>query len=177
MSKTTIVVDTAESAELVKSVLDLRSDNGVTNVNNLIRLLRGINGGSYAGGTCRVIRNAVAATGILTFTGAPTADETFVLNGVTFTAKDSGATGNQFNIGGSVTLTAAAVVAAVNASTTAGVAGAVTASNVAGVVTFTAIVPGKAGNGFTVADSLTNATVTAANFTGGAEDQSLSFTV
>jgi hypothetical protein len=62
MSKTTIVVDTAESAEVVKSVLDLRSDNGVRNIRNLVRLLNGINGGTYAGGTCRVIRSAVAAT-------------------------------------------------------------------------------------------------------------------
>ncbi len=109
---------------------------------------------------------AVAATATLTFTGAPVAAETFVLNGVTFTARASGASGDEFDIGGTVTLTADAVVAAVNGSASVGVA-AITASNVAGVVTFTADVAGAAGNSLTLTEALTNATRTI--FAGGAD--------
>jgi hypothetical protein len=113
----------------------------------------------------RTLAASVAATATLTFTGAPVADETFVLNGVTFTAKTSGASGDQFNIGGNVTATAAAVVAAVNASVSVGVADVITASNVAGVVTFTADDVGDEGNDLTLTESLTNATRTV--FAGG----------
>lgn len=112
-------------------------------------------------------QSAVAATATLTFTGAPTAGESFVLNGVTFTARASGATGDEFDIGGNVTTTAANVKAAVNASVTAGVAGVISADNVAGVVTFTAVTAGAAGNSLTLTEGLSNATRTV--FAGGAD--------
>lgn len=105
------------------------------------------------------------ATATLTFTGVPVAAEAFVLNGVTFTARASGASGNEFNIGGTVTATANNVVAAVNGSASVGVAGLITASNVAGVVTFTADTPGAAGNALTLTEALTNASRTV--FAGG----------
>lgn len=108
---------------------------------------------------------AVQAAATLTLTGLPVADETFVLNGVTFTAKASGATGNEFNIGANATLTAAAIAAAINASVTAKVASYVVASSLAGVVTVTAVSPGLSANLFTLAETLTNAT--RVDFAGG----------
>lgn len=50
----------------------------------------------------------------ITLGDALTADETIIFNSLTWTAKESGATGRQFNIGGSATLTAAAFAAAFN---------------------------------------------------------------
>lgn len=108
---------------------------------------------------------SVAATGLVTFTGAPSNNETLSIANVTFTAKTSGATGNQFDIGGTVTETAENLVTAVNASSN--LAGIVSASNAAGVVTLTALVPGTIGNGLELSESLSNATVTA--FASGAE--------
>lgn len=102
---------------------------------------------------------AVAASTTGTFTGVPSNNETMTVNGVTFTAKTSGATGNQFNIGADVTTTAANLAAAINASTTAGVAGTVFASSAAGVVTFYAAVPGAAGKNIPMTESLSNFTL------------------
>jgi hypothetical protein len=106
-----------------------------------------------------VLAGSVKATGLVTFTGAPVANETVTIANVVFTAKASGATGNQFNIGGSITLTAAALAAAVNASSN--LAGIVTATSAVGVVTLTAVAPGVIGNGLALSETLTNSTVTA----------------
>lgn len=116
------------------------------------------------------------STATLTFTGVPANNETFVINGTTITAKTAGATGNEFNIGASATLTAAAIVTLFG--TIAGPSGSVaklkgiTASSSAGVVTFTSVIAGVAGNGYTLAESMANCT--AADFTGGAETNSFS---
>lgn len=123
--------------------------------------------------------SAVAATGTITFSSFSTANDTILINGVTFTAVASGATGNQWNVKTTATLQAAEVVRAVNASATALVSGTVIASNVAGVVTFTAaavvggvLVPSKGllGNAVTLAkgtDAGSVMTVSGARLTGG----------
>jgi len=102
---------------------------------------------------------AVQNTATLTVSSTGSSnDETMVLCGVTFTAKTSGATGNQFNISTTPTTQAANMVAAFNAS--ADLTGIVTAANVAGVVTITAVLPGKFGNALVVTESLTNVALT-----------------
>lgn len=111
---------------------------------------------------------AVAASGTGTFTGAPTADQTMIIAGVTFTAKSSGATGNQYNIGGSVTLSAAALAAAINASTDLN--GVVSATSNLGVVTITSDIPGLIGNGIATVDvDTSNFTFAQATLTGGTQ--------
>lgn len=50
--------------------------------------------------------------------GQPAATETLVVMGVTFTARTSGATGNEFNIGGTLAITCDNIATAINASTT-----------------------------------------------------------
>lgn len=100
-------------------------------------------------GTVKVGVAAVQASGTLTLSTA-VATNTAVVNGVTFTCVASGATGNQFNVGGTDTLTAAALAAAINASVTAKVASYVTAVAVGAVVTVSAVQPGLSGNLFTL---------------------------
>lgn len=107
----------------------------------------------------RYFDTAVSASTTGTFTGAPTAAQTMTVNGVTFTARASGAVANEFNIGGSVTATAANLAAAINASTTAGVINTVGATSALGVVTFYAIVPGSAGKNIPMTESLDNFTL------------------
>lgn len=102
---------------------------------------------------------ATRATATVTFTGAPTADETIVIGNVTLTAKASGAIANQFNIGGTPALTAAALAACINASTS--LSGIVTATSAEGVVTITAVTPGKVGAALQLSEALSNTTATA----------------
>lgn len=127
------------------------------------------------------------ASGTLTFTGAPANNETFAINGVTITAKTSGAVAanGEFNIGADATANATAVAALINGTPDAAdvntsyptygnapLAGTgVTATSAAGVVTFHAIAPGTAGNSITLTESLSNATVSGAGtLTGGAAE-------
>ena len=117
--------------------------------------------------------NQVKASGTITLTGVGAANDTVIINGVTFTAVASGATGDQWNVGATLTLSAASLAAAINASVTALVAGYVTAANVAGVVTVTSVFHGLSGNQTTIAEGVDAGTVMAvsgARLTAGAED-------
>lgn len=122
---------------------------------------------------------SVKASGTFTFSGVTTANDTVLINGVTFTAVASGATGNQWNNGATASDSATNLAAAINASVTALVSGYVTASSVAGVVTVTAARPGILGNCITIAkgvDAGTVDTVSGARLTGGTAGTVVSYT-
>jgi hypothetical protein len=78
----------------------------------------------------------VAGTGVL---AAVVATDTFSIDGIAFTAIASGATGNQFNVGGSDAITAANLAATINASVTGGIKGVVSAAAVGTKVTITCL--------------------------------------
>jgi|HubBroStandDraft_3_1064219.scaffolds.fasta_scaffold137486_2 hypothetical protein len=103
----------------------------------------------------------VAATSTWTFASTgPTNNETCTVANITFTAKTSGATGNQFNISATPSVVAANFAAAINASPN--LKGICTAVAASGVVTLTAAVPGLIGNGIeTGVGNLANTTVVA----------------
>jgi phage tail sheath gpL-like len=109
--------------------------------------------------------NAAKASGTFTL-ASMVATNTVTINGVVFTCVASGATGNQFNVGGTDALTATALAAAINASVTALVVNVVTAAAVGAVVTVTAVDPGLVGNSITIANSA-NGTASGARLTGG----------
>jgi phage tail sheath gpL-like len=114
--------------------------------------------------------DGVRASGTITFTGVGSANDTILINGVTFTAKASGATGNEWNVGASATLSAAALKAAINASATALVSGHVTADNAAGVLTISSKFYDVSGNAVTIAEGVDSGNVMAvsgARLTGG----------
>lgn len=129
------------------------------------------------GAKALVTLGAVRAAHTWTFAGLPLNNETCTLNGVTFTAKTSGATGNQFNIGADANATAVNFAAAVNASATAGITGVVTAAVTGtGVVTVYAITPGVFGNYLLApTEALTNVTVSA--WSGGNDSQTTTLAV
>lgn len=159
-----ITVD--ETALSVDASLNLNKnaqEEGIVSVGNYLResLLRGI--------SVNVVTGIVQATGAFTFTGLPSDAETLTINGVTFTARTSGATGDEFNIGADATATATNMAAAVNASVTAGIVGVVSATSAAGVVTITSVVGGFVGNSIPITESMTNLAVSGALLTGGAE--------
>lgn len=111
--------------------------------------------------------DGVQATGTVTL-GAFVATNTVTINGVVFTGVASAPTGNQFLIGGSSTITAANLVNAINATTSAAVANNVSASSVGAVITLTMKESGTLGNFGTLAISA-NGSVSGANFTGGTD--------
>jgi phage tail sheath gpL-like len=107
--------------------------------------------------------NAAKATGTITLS-SHVATDTVTVNGITFTCVASGATGNQYNVGGSDTITGDNLVTALLANAT--LAAMITAANVAGVVTLTALNPGALGNAITLAISA-HGSVSAARMAGG----------
>lgn len=110
--------------------------------------------------------DAVAAHGTITFSSFTAAD-TFTIGSETFTCEASGASGNnQFNKGGTDTLSAVAAVAIINAHPN--LKQTVVASNLAGVITVTCIVPGLIGNYIGIAISA-HGSVSAAHLASGAD--------
>lgn len=90
------------------------------------------------------------ASGRITFSAQPAAESTLVINGVTFTAKASGATGAQFNIGADLAAALTNLATALNASANA----LLTVATYSATATTLEIVydtAGVAGNAFTVA--------------------------
>lgn len=112
---------------------------------------------------------ATAASGTFTLTSVIATDAVSI-NGVTFTAIASGATGNQFNVGVSDTATATNLAAAINASVTALIPGYVTATSLATVVTVTAVTKGISGNAITIASADGTIVASGARLAGGAAD-------
>jgi hypothetical protein len=117
---------------------------------------------------------AAYATDTITFSSTgPANSQTITIAGVTFTAKTSGATGNQFNISATPATVAANLTAAINASTN--LVGLLTATSALGVVTVKSAVPGAIGNFITVANvNLANTAVATATLTGGVEGDAFS---
>lgn len=114
--------------------------------------------------------DGVRASGTFTFSSAASANDTVLINGVTFTAKASGASGNEFNVGASATASATNLAAAINASATALVNLHVTASSALGVVTVYSVNYGALGNAVTIAEGVDSGsviTVSGARLTGG----------
>lgn len=112
------------------------------------------------------------ATGTVTFsTAAPSADETVVIGGRTYTFKAAVANPDEVLPGATISAAAANLAAAINNGSGGGAPNAlVTASANAGVVTLTALVPGDEGNAITLTETGTNIAVSGATLTGGDDD-------
>jgi hypothetical protein len=113
------------------------------------------------------IDGPVAAKGSITFTLNPANGTTITLGGTAVTFVNSGATGNQVNIGASLaaTLTALQTLLASSADVNIVKCGYTTTSTVLNV---TYKGRGTAGNSFTLATTVTGATVSGATLSGGA---------
>ena len=167
MSFMRVVVETNQAGATVARRIKATTGDKKGSIRRISDFLFAIAKGAYRG-TVEVCTTAVRATATLTIAGDPTAGDTFVVCGVTFTARAAGATGDEFNItAGNNTAMAAAAAAAVNASASTDVTGAVTASSALGVLTFTAKVPGAIGNGLVLTESMDN--TTRVDFAGGSD--------
>ena len=106
---------------------------------------------------------ANAATGTITLTANLLVNDTVTVDGTVYTAVASGATGQQFNLGGTAALTATALAAIINPSAN------VAAAAVGAVVNLTAKSLGPGGNARTLATNApTRASLSGATLSGGA---------
>ena len=124
-----------------------------------------------------VLGNQTKASATLTCVSA-IANDTVVINLVTFTCKNSGAVANEFNKGSTNTECATNLAAAINASVTALVTGVISATSSSNVVTIKAIAAGLQGNQNTVTTTGGTIAASSAKLAGGAVDvtaQTLSF--
>lgn len=164
-----VVITTPGTAADFKSLCNL-APGQLDALNNFIDFLGGVAGGAIPGASLAFKVGSVQASGTLTVAAGGSANnETCSICNVTFTAKTSGATGNQFNISATAATQAANMVTAINASSD--LSGKVTASSVGGVVTITSVVPGLMGNGLQLSAG-TLANVTLAAFSGGTDGTS-----
>jgi hypothetical protein len=169
MSHLRIVIETQLDGTQVGAAMDVAGGDGNRDLQNFAKWLAGKDGGR--GLHLRTVKNAVRATLNGTFTGDPTAGQALTINGVTFTARASGAVANEFNI--ATGANAAPLVAAINASVTAKIAGIVKAEVVsAQVLKLTCLIPGTIGNLCTVSENMDNFTLAggATAMSGGTED-------
>jgi hypothetical protein len=158
-----LVIETTGTVADFKSVCDL-APGQLPALQNFENYIGSVSGGNNVAKLFFKV-GAVKATATMTSTGAATAAETFTLCNVVFTARASGATGNEFNLSATPATQATNIAAAINASSN--LTGIVSATSSLGVVTITAIVPGLLGNGFQLSEALTN--VTASAFAGGTD--------
>jgi phage tail sheath gpL-like len=180
MAVTVVQITHSEAASTVNG--RIRTSGGRAVAHSLAKWLEGLAGGVYQGSLDLQVAegDAVAASGTITFSDTGAADDTVLINGVTFTAKASGATGNQWNVGADEIESAENLAAAINASATALISDNVTASDDgAGVVTVTAAKKGTLGNCITLAEGVDAGNDMAVSgsgrLTGGAEATANSF--
>lgn len=112
----------------------------------------------------------VRARGSLTLTGLPTATETFVVNSTTFTARASGATTDEFNIGATALATCTNIAAMLNSdSESSNVNAWVDNSGANPKVVIEWQVPGTVGDAVTFTEALSNATADGSGTLGGTQ--------
>jgi phage tail sheath gpL-like len=161
----TVNASRAELNDYIRSSTDPRGECLA-----LERLFKRLASGTISGSVIaqKAAVAAVRASGTVTIThGNLNANDTVTICGITITAKASGATGAQFNIGADATADAAALAACINALATLNIY--VSATSAAGVVTVTANQAGVVGNLFAMATSDATAYgLSAAALAGGA---------
>ena len=168
MAQAILVLTHSETDTDIKRLLQL-ADAKYAMPDHLSNYLHAL-GGGVRKASLEVDAAMVYASGTITFSAVASANDTLLVNGVTFTAKASGAGANEFNIGASATASATNLAASINASVTALVSGYVTAASAAGVVTVSAARAGTAGNTSTIAEGVDGGsviTVSGARLTGG----------
>lgn len=168
MATTVITISSGDSTAQAQQDLYTASSPKVT-AQKLSQYFQSLACGAKAGSADVQVDGgaSVAASGTLTITHANlSATDTVTVGGVVITARASGATGNEFNIGADATADATALKNLINSS--ASFTGICTATSALGVVTVTAAVKGTIGNaiGLAVSDA-TAVAVSAATLTGG----------
>lgn len=171
-----IAIDGAAAESLTG--LDFSS---VTNLNGVASVING----SLTGAVCTwngsafvITSNSTGpganATGTITFSGNPAANDTVTVQGTAITFVASSPVGSQVVIGGTDTITAANLLSFLQASTDANIDQA-TYSSSGLVITVTDKTPGTGGNSFTLAKSSSAIAVSAGTLSGGTMPSSVGY--
>jgi len=175
MAKLNLLINTAQTKETLRQDFERSTSSKYATVQSMAQFLESIVSGGQMGSPPSVVSSiedyAVRASGTFTLTSV-VATDAISINGVTFTAVASGATGNQFNVGVSDTATATNLAAAINASVTALVSGYVTATSATNVVTVSSTNYGIYGNQTLISSADGTIVASGARLTGGAADAS-----
>lgn len=164
-----------EDANTLDKKLLLASNKPQQGLQNVGAWISGLAGNANHGANMKIVKDAVRASSFGTFTGDPTAAQALTVNGVTFTARASGAVANEFNI--DTGANGVALADAINASVTAKIKNIIKAVGVLQVCTITCLVPGTIGNLCTLTENLDNFTVDNATLEGGTEDTDVELAV
>lgn len=159
-----LAITSALTVDGLKSQMDL-APGQLPALNNFIDYITGLAGGNQQASLVFNV-GRIQATGTFLL-DTVIATDAVSINGVAFTAVNSGAGANQFNVGVSDAATATNLAASINASVTALVTGVVTASASAETVTVTAVSPGTSGNLITISSADATITASGARLTGG----------
>ena len=153
MSKNLVQFDIEGDATQAKAMLDFGSTGNKEALEAIVNMAQAIAGGALnAAVNLKVGCDYASITG--TFSGNPSNTNTVTIAGQTIESVTSGAGANQFDIASGAPANAAAMVAAINASTVLNKW--VIASADGAVVTIRALVPGVLGNAITLADNMNN---------------------
>lgn len=181
MSTLIVQVTTAKSSTTVTRDFEHTTSDKYAAVQSVSEYVQSvITGNQYSDGSVpptvnvSVKENATRASGTFIL-DTVIATDAISINGVTFTAVASGATGNQFNIGVTDLLTATSLAAAINASATALVNQQVTAAVTTSIATPATVTVysknyGVFGNSVTIASADATITASGARLTSGAVD-------
>ena len=118
------------------------------------------------GGGCLFAAMAMSASGTITFTGNPAANDTITIGTTTWTFKSSGATGTQTNIKASLSATLTQLVSDLLASADSQIIQATYETN-GTVLNIVFLTPGTSGNTFALAESSSVATASGSTLSGG----------
>ena len=176
MANVTLVdvqIELAQTAATVANKLAIRTAENKSGIRNLAMHLLSLAQGARTGKVTLAIDSTTdltKATGTITISGNPVADETITIGGKALTWKATPAAEGEIDIvAGDNTAMAADVAAEINAHSA--FKGVISATSALGVVTVTAVHPGKAGNLITLAEASTNVAVGAAALAGGVSTQ------
>lgn len=158
--------------------------SGVTNLNGVASVINGVMTGAvcvWDGQEFKITSSTTGAganaTGTLSLTGQPSANDTFTVFGTAITFVASSPVGNQVVIGGTTAVTLANLLAFLQQSLDTNIAQGNYANLSGTIITVTDKLPGTAGNALTLAKSGTNLAVSGATLSGGLQPSSVGYAV
>jgi uncharacterized protein DUF3383 len=156
--------------------------SSVTNLNGVASVINGSLTGAvcvWNGSAFQITSNSTGpgafATGTISLTGQPSANDHFVIQGTTVTFVASSPVGNQVVIGLTTAATVANLLAFLQASTDTNIDQATYANNSGFVITVTDKVAGTAGNSFSLTKSGSNLAVSGSTLSGGTQPSSVGY--
>lgn len=158
--------------------------SAATNLNGVASIITAALTGAtcvWTGQSFKIISSTTGAgafaSGTISLTGQPSANDSFTIDGTVITFVASSPVGSQVVIGTSTAATLANLLAFLQASQDANISLANYSQGTGNVIIVTDKLPGTAGNAFTLVKSGTNLAVSASTLTGGLQPSTIGYAV